>query len=244
MTRWVDAHCHVDLFPKPEQLLAETERLGITTIAVTNLPSHFHLGYRHFQRYRRARPAVGLHPLLAMSHTATERADFLRALPMTSYVGEVGLDGSTYGRAFLEEQRASFEFVLGALARSPHLVTVHSRGAEAEVLDRAAQHGVRNMIFHWYSGPVGLIDSILAAGHAFSVNASMLRSASGRRILARIPPDRILTESDGPHIKTGGATQNPTSIPALVTQLGEVLGVPGDDLAAQVFHNLKALVPR
>lgn len=244
MTRWVDAHCHVDLFPRPERLLAETERLGITTIAVTNLPSHFHLGYPHFRRYRRARPAVGLHPLLVTSHTAAERADFLRALPMTSYVGEVGLDGSTHGRAFLDEQRVSFEFVLEALARSPHLVTVHSRGAEAEVLDRAVQHGVRSMIFHWYSGPVGLIDSIVAAGHAFSVNASMLRSASGRRILDKIPPDRLLTESDGPHIKANGAVQDPATIPHLVTQLGEVTGLSPEELAQQIFNNLKTLVPR
>lgn len=244
MTRWVDAHCHVDLFPQPERVLAEAERLGITTVAVTNLPSHFHLGYRHFQRYRRARPAVGLHPLLARSHTQTERADFLRALPMTSYVGEVGLDGSAHGRAFLKEQRDSFEFVLQALAKSPHLVTVHSRGAEAEVLERAARHGVGPLIFHWYSGPPGLVDSMVAAGHSFSVNPAMLRSASGRRILARIPVHRLLTESDGPHITLDRSVQDPASIPGFVRQLSGVMGMEQEALADQIFANLKALVSR
>lgn len=243
MTRWVDAHCHVDLFPQPERVLAEAERLGITTVAVTNLPSHFHLGYRHVQRYRRARPAVGLHPLLAPSHTPAERADFLRALPMTSYVGEVGLDGSAHGRAFLPEQRDSFEFVLQAVANSPHFVTVHSRGAEAEVLERAARHGVGPLIFHWYSGPLGLIDSIVTAGHAFSVNAAMLRSASGRRILGRIPPDRLLTESDGPHVSVDGNVQDPTFIPGFVQQLSEVMGLTSDDLSEKIFSNLKSFVP-
>jgi len=244
MTRWVDTHCHVDLFPQPERLLAEAERLGITTVAVTNLPSHFHLGYRHFQRYRRVRPAVGLHPLLAASHTPVEQTDFLRALPMTSYVGEVGLDGSAHGRAFLQEQRDSFEFVLQAVAKSPHLVTVHSRGAEAEVLERAAHHGVGPLIFHWYSGPLGLIDSILAAGHAFSVNAAMLRTASGRRILARIPPTCLLTESDGPHITVNGSIQDPLSIPNFVHQLGEVMGIDAEELGQQIFTNLKDLMPQ
>ncbi|MBB5295823.1 Tat protein secretion system quality control protein TatD with DNase activity [Deinococcus metallilatus] len=161
---------------------------------------------------------------------------------MTSYVGEVGLDGSGHGRAFLELQRASFEFVLEALGRRTHLMSIHSRGAEAEVLDRLSAHGVQRAVFHWYTGPLRLVDAILSAGHAFSVNPAMMRSASGRRIIAQIPADRLLTESDGPHIRLEGQAQDPRAIPALVAELAPTLGLTPEELAEQIFHTLKALL--
>ncbi len=50
----------------------------------------------------------------------------------------------------------------------------------------------------WVSGPAKPIDTALAAGMYFSINPAMLTSKSGKRVLDAVPPDRILTETDGP----------------------------------------------
>ena len=60
------------------------------------------------------------------------------------------------------------------------------------------EYSVNNVIFHWYSGPLRLIEEIVVAGYYFSVNEAMTISESGRKIISRIPLDRILTESDAP----------------------------------------------
>ena len=36
----------------------------------------------------------------------------------------------------------------------------------------------------------------------------MIRSDKGQRIIARIPRDRVLTETDGPYVKIGFAQPN------------------------------------
>jgi TatD DNase family protein len=65
------------------------------------------------------------------------------------------------------------------------------------------------VILHWYSGPLKHIDTALAAGMWFSVNPAMLRSRNGQRIVAALPPQRVVTETDGPYAKPGGRPSEP-----------------------------------
>ena len=78
-------------------------------------------------------------------------------------------------------------------------MSVHSRRAEKEVLAILKKYSIKNVIFHWYSGPLGLIDEIVNEGYYFSINEAMTRSVSGKKIISRIPECRILTETDAPY---------------------------------------------
>ncbi len=61
----IDVHCHVDQFQKPFEVAQKAEDEGIITIAVTNLPEHFKLGYQHLANFKRVRLALGYNPMLA-----------------------------------------------------------------------------------------------------------------------------------------------------------------------------------
>lgn len=61
------------------------------------------------------------------------------------------------------------------------IVSVHSRKAEKEVFELLQEYGTKNVIFHWYSGPLNLIDEIINAGYYFSINEAMTTSISGRK---------------------------------------------------------------
>ena len=80
-------------------------------------------------------------------------------------------------------------------------MSVHSRKAEKEVFELLQEYEIKNVIFHWYSGPLNLIDKIIDAGYYFSINEAMTVSISGRKIINKIPQNRILTESDAPFNK-------------------------------------------
>ena len=56
----------------------------------------------------------------------------------------------------------------------------------------------------------------------FSVNISMLKSSNGRKILERIPRERVLTESDFPHVRIDGAAVTPLEIGKLIISLAEI----------------------
>ena len=49
----VDTHCHFDLYPNPKEVINELEKSGIITIGMTNLPSHFKMGYPHIKNLKK-----------------------------------------------------------------------------------------------------------------------------------------------------------------------------------------------
>lgn len=237
----VDAHCHVDLYPNPKEIMAECESSGIFTIGVTNLPSHFAVGFAHTMNYTKIRLALGLHPLYADRH-AEELPGFLENLDRTSYIGEVGLDFSKEGIATKEIQLASFRTILGYLKDKKKIISIHSRRAEKEVLDLLQEFNIKTAIFHWYSGPEKLIGDIVETGHYFSVNIAMTASLPGRKIITTIPASHLLTESDGPYTMTAGRPTRPKDIAKTIQAIAEIKMCEPSFLSDQVQKNFFAAI--
>lgn len=207
----IDTHCHFDMMPNPEGYISAKEKAGDIVIGMTNLPSHFKMGQSHLIGYKHIRLALGLHPLLAADNKR-EVALFKQLIEQTSYIGEIGLDFSTKGIATKNEQISVLREVLATLKGGKKIISVHSRKAEIELLDMLCEYEIKNVIFHWYSGPVELIPTILERGFFFSVNESMCRSKNGQSIIEKIPRERILTETDAPY-------NNRTNIRIVLNQL-------------------------
>ena len=196
----IDVHCHFDLAQNPERYIADNERKKVITIGMTNLPSHFKMGVAHIKRYKYIRLALGLHPLRAKEHFK-EYVKFKQYVDETSYIGEVGLDFSKEGFSTKEIQIKSFEFVLDCMKSKSKILSLHSRRAEKEVLDMLIDKGISNAIFHWYSGSVSTLHKIISAGFFLSINSAMIQSDNGKKIIAEIPKEQILTETDYPFIE-------------------------------------------
>lgn len=194
----IDTHCHFDMMPCPEAYINKVEREGNISIGMTNLPSHFLQGYEFVKNYKHVRLSLGFHPLLIVDNY-NEIELFKQQISKTSYVGEIGLDFSREGNATKEVQIECLHEILSALKGKKKIISVHSKKAETEIVQLLADYDIHNVIFHWYSGPVGLIPDILKLGYYFSINESMTLSASGQKIIQVLPCDRILTESDAPY---------------------------------------------
>lgn len=194
----IDTHCHFDMMSQPEAYIRQKEQAGDIVIGMTNLPSHFEMGLPHVKRYKHIRLALGLHPLLA-SENKNELPLFDSLLDQTSYIREIGLDFSKEGLSTKEDQISTLRKLLEKLEGRKKIISVHSRKAEKELFDLLCEYNINNVIFHWYSGPIDLMPSIIAKGYYFSVNEAMTVSKNGQNIIDRIPRDRILTESDAPY---------------------------------------------
>lgn len=194
----IDTHCHFDMMPHPEAYLRQREQAGDIVIGMTNLPSHFEMGFPHVKGYKHIRLALGLHPLLA-SENINELPLFNSFLDQTSYMGEIGLDFSKEGLSTKDIQISVLRKLLEKLEGKKKIISVHSRKAEMELFSLLCEYNIHNVIFHWYSGPVDLIPSIISRGYYFSVNEAMTVSKNGRSIIEKIPRTRILTESDAPY---------------------------------------------
>lgn len=238
MSLYIDTHCHLDLFPDPRRTLDEAPKTVV--VAATELPSRYRLLAARFRGDRRVRVALGLHPLRAATAGPLEEGQLIRQLADAEYVGEVGLDFSTHGKDTKTAQLRVLDRLLAEPALRHKVVTAHSRGAEAVLIQRLRAAGVV-AILHWYTGPFNLVDEALAAGLYFSINPAMLRSEKGRKVIATIPQDRALTESDGPFARARGRTAGPNDMRWLVSELARLWGSDPGDVRGHLYDNLARL---
>jgi len=237
----IDTHCHIDLYDDPLSVAQEAERLGIITIGMTNLPSHFEMGYPHLLSFRKVRLALGMHPLYAESHLK-EFNKFKNNLDKTSYIGEIGLDFSREGYPTKAIQIETFRKILTAIRGKKKLLSLHSRRAEKEVLAELISYDIQSAIFHWYSGPVSLISKITAQGFYFSINSAMIQSPNGQKIISSIPKEKILTESDGPFIEHNGKPVRPADLKMVYNYLSKAWSMSIEEVGSQIKGNFKELI--
>lgn len=240
----IDFHCHLDLYPGALQLLSEVEKRNRFTLAVTTSPRAFLATSRVFAGRRGIHVGLGLHPEVALAKVA-ELDQLVALVRQAPLVGEIGLDGSPRFRSSLPTQRRIFEAVLDECqAQGGRIISIHSRGAEAEVIAALAHRpGAGTPVLHWFSGSQSELQTALKLGAWFSVGPAMLRAAKGRNLAALMPPHRVLPESDGPFTQTQGAPLMPWQAWDVCKELAAVWGFTEQEVQQQMLQNLRALLP-
>jgi TatD DNase family protein len=131
---------------------------------------------------------------------------------------------------------------LRCLRQQPKFVTIHSRGAEAAVVDTVEQEYSHPVVFHWYSGSQQNLDAAVGCGHFFSVNPAMLMSKKGRDLIERIPSERVLSESDGPFINVRGRAIIPADIRLVEDGLAKLWGGTAASARSTVANNFRRMM--
>jgi TatD DNase family protein len=243
----VDAHAHFDMYRADDlpAALAEVEQHRIWTICVTMDPA----SYAHARQIAADSPWLlpifGVHPWngAAWADRLDELAGLVAESPM---LGEIGLDhrwvkdASTY-----PQQRQTFEFFLRAAKEQGKIINLHTKGAEQEVLDLLREYDLRRVIIHWYSGPLKVLDRLIAHGVYFTVGVECLRSDKIRKIARRIPQAQLLTETDNPggwELFNKGEWGMPHLVSTIVDELAVQRGTTRDDITAAVQANMLRLI--
>lgn len=235
----IDAHLHIDFYDNPAKIIRETMSENISAIFVTHLPELYEKQKNSIDNIPQIFLAVGFHPILANQYEF-KRELFINALKTTRFVGEVGLDFSVAGtEKSRDKQRIIFKQICKSVDKQ-HILSIHSRQAEEEVLYILKKYKVQNAIFHWYSGSKELIDNIVESGYYFSINPAMLRTSKGRGILKEIPLDKILIETDGPFSKYNGKLIEPMHLKEIYAAFEEFYNII--DIENVVFQNMKSLI--
>jgi len=238
----VDAHCHIDLYPDPENVVAESEAGRIYTIAVTNAPSVFHYTASITANHKYIRAAAGLHPELVQSH-GRELNLLWPLLEQTRYVGEVGLDYSTTDQSVRRAQRDVFTQILERCSGYRNkILTLHSRRAAGDVIAAVGNDYPGKVILHWFSGSGAELERAAGFGMYFSVNTSMVNSKKGQALIAKMPADRVITESDGPFINVVNEPARPHHMERVIERLGLLWGLSFEESRARVISNFRGLI--
>ncbi|NOW44765.1 TatD DNase family protein [Novosphingobium sp. SG751A] len=243
--RWVDFHCHVDLYKDHSALIAECDRERVATLAVTTTPKAWPRNRELAAKSAHVRIALGLHPQL-VAERENELPIFERYLSDARYVGEIGLDaGPRFYRSFPAQERV-FERILRACAeQGGKILTVHSVRAVGKVLNHIESSLPQDrgrVVMHWFTGTSAEARRAVALGCYFSINGEMLRSPKHRQLVGSLPLDRLLTETDGPFVERDGQPLRPRDVGHTVAELAEVRNVSAKAMEDAVLQNLRHLV--
>ena len=239
---FIDTHFHLDLWADPKSIIEEIEKNKIYTIAVTNTPSVFFHTYNLTEKSKYIRPALGFHPELVYQRKS-ELPLFLENLKKTRYIGEIGLDYGKQSTENKKEQKRVFEKIIGACSiHNDKVLTIHSRGSYKDVIDIIGNDFSNKVILHWYSGSLKELERAVEYGFYFSVNLPMTISLSGQKVIKSIPPQGVLTESDGPFAKYRGSPCSSLAIPIIINSLSQIYMETPDVCKNIVYRNFKRLL--
>jgi TatD DNase family protein len=239
----IDLHCHLDLYPDPHEVARECTARSIFVLSVTTTPSAWHGTSALAEKSECIRTAIGLHPQLA-AERKHELPLFDEILPITRYVGEVGLDGGHEYKHTWADQVHVFTYILGRCTEAGgRIISIHSRRATTAVLDRLEQEQSCGVpVLHWFSGTRKELDRAIKLGCWFSVGPAMLASTKGSETASCLPQDRVLTETDGPFAQCHGRALKPWDVELAIDNLSCIWGIPTSETTAKLRSNLRTLV--
>jgi len=233
----IDTHCHIDLYEDPAAVISEAATSNITVIAVTNAPFVYDACLALAKGTESIHAAIGLHPELVGEY-GHQVEDLLSRLDNVRFIGEVGIDYRVTPAETHARQRDVFGMIVRACSsRSDIVMTVHSRGAEADVVRILEERGSSRAIMHWYSGAFKHLERAHEIGCYFSVNSAMLSSQNGRKLVEKMDRSRVLTETDGPYVKIGGERCRPSNVRNVIEKLAELWNTSAEETSVVVATN-------
>jgi TatD DNase family protein len=240
----VDFHCHLDLYPNHAAVVMECEREGVQTLTVTTTPKAWPRNRELAAKTHFVHAALGLHPQL-VAQRANELQLWETYLSQTRYVGEVGLDAGPRFYRSLGLQKEIFTKILTLCNRAGgKILTVHSVRAVSIVLDMIEKYlplDRGRIVLHWFTGSKADALRAIDIGCYFSINAEMFNKETHRNMIAALPLDHILTETDGPFCQHEGRPIRPIHVSSVVNLLAQATEKKSDSIRRIVLSNFDSL---
>ena len=239
----IDLHSHLDLYPDGLALAQEVNRRNEFTLVVTTSPRAYRATSRVFAGLRNIKVGLCLHPEVSVAKQG-ELGDLLAGIAKAPFIGEIGMDGSPRFRGSLSIQEPIFRAALSECGRHPgKVMSIHSRGAERRVIELLATTKHAGVpLLHWFSGGLAELENAVRIGCWFSVGPAMLAGDKGRALIARMPLNRVLPETDGPFTSVGGKPLQPWDAWSVREPLAEIWGMPVADTGEQLRQNMHRLL--
>jgi TatD DNase family protein len=242
---FIDAHTHLAKYEENLfEVINEIEENEIITLSVSMDTFLFQKNLQIAETCKYVIPSFGVHPWSA-THYSYKLGELVEPIKTAPVIGEIGLDFYfVEDSEKYEHQRQVFEFILEASSEMNKIVNLHTKGAEAEIIEYLHKYKIRKSIIHWYSGPIKLIEKFLDLGCYFTFGVELLESKNIQKILKKIPDDKLLTETDNP-----GAWEwlkNEIGMPNLilnvVDKLAELKKTSASEIQTIVQKNFNSLV--
>ncbi len=255
----IDTHCHLDFDSYAGDLpavLARAAEAGV--IAIVNPGTDLDRSTAACDLAAAHAPifaAVGIHPN-STADFAPEQIAIVRNLAAREKVVAVGEIGLDYYREHSPKdvQRRAFEAQLGLAEELGLPVIVHNRDADDDIL-ALLETWVGGLngplkacpgVLHSFSAPLRVAERALASGFYIGVTGPVTYKKADelRHVVARLPADRLLVETDGPFLAPHphrGERNEPAYVRHTADRIAALRLTDLETIAAQTTANARRL---
>ncbi len=195
----VDGHAHLDGLTDLTESLHEAKAAGVVGIIAVgmNVDSNQKILQIAEANHGYIYPALGYHPWEIKEEEVEANLSCIREHVREGMaLGEIGLDYKI--KVKKELQWRVFGELLDMALEFERPVIIHCRFSHRRAFEIIRERKIKRAVFHWYSGPVDLLDKILSMGYFISATPALGYSPPHRAAIQQAPIERILLETDTP----------------------------------------------
>jgi len=246
----VDTHAHLEEVKDLDQALIRAEKAGVTVIVTTGSnqkSNRWALKIHEKKRSGKIKvyPALGIHPWgLDVSKINLSLNFIQKNIEKVIGVGEIGLDYWLKDVRNDPEkknvQKALFKSLLEIARDYYKPASIHSRGAWKDCLEIMKKVGVKNAVFHWFSGPTDVLKELLKQNYFISATPAAAYSREHRMTIQTTPLENLLLETDSP-VKYKGEASEPAHIIKSLEATTEIKALNKETVANKTTENAKKI---
>ncbi len=156
-------------------------------------------------------------------------------------IGECGLDGH-WVPEHMGRQREVFAALIDLALTHDLPLIVHSRRAEAEVLEMLLDRGATRVDLHCFSGRFKLARRACEAGLYCSIPANLAKNQLFQKMARELPLESLLTETDAPYLApVRGERNEPANVAATVATIAELRRMEVEEVESALEANFQRL---
>ncbi len=246
----IDSHCHLDFADfdddRPAMLArARAADVGLMLTISTKL-SHAAKIIALAEAHDDVLCTIGIHPHEADKEPPTTAAALVKLAshPKVIGIGETGLD-YFYENSPKQAQQDNFRKHIEACRETGLPLIVHTRDADEDtcnILEDEMAKGAFPGLIHCFTAGEALAKRALDIGFYISVSgiATFKNAQDIRDVLAQVPQERLLVETDAPFLAPvphRGARNEPSFVTHIAAQLAEIKNISPEEVAVATTAN-------
>jgi TatD DNase family protein len=195
----IDSHAHLHEMDQIDEVIHRSRSAGVHRIVAVGMDMDTNVKTLQIAArfFGIVFPAIGYHPWSIRRDKIDEDLDYIKEnLKKCCALGEVGLDYKVKVKKAI--QKEVFQKVLEYAYIHKKPAIIHSRYSYERTYKMVRESAIEKAVFHWYSGPIDVLDQIIRDGHYISATPALAYSRHHQAAIAHMPMDRILIETDCP----------------------------------------------
>jgi TatD DNase family protein len=235
----IDTHAHLNEIEDIHQAILRAKDVGILGIVAVGMDLLSNKKTLHLARQfpEMVHPAIGYHPWSISQDTIEENLKFIEEnLVSCIALGEVGIDYKA--KVKKPVQWKIFSKLLSIALRHNRPVIVHSRFSHKRTHQMVKDAGIEKGVFHWYSGPLEILEKIIDHGYYVSATPALAYSPPHQAAMRTAPLDRILVETDSP-VEYQGRISEPADLVITLEELSRLKGMDQGEVRKITTANAK-----